>query len=192
MILIKRLPILPIITLLCAVVLCGCKIQYSGEEFSLKILPGGEGELTVVYKNFGSEETQSIDRQKDLDLLRSAARDKKTLDDARGQGVEILNRRLDFVDYTVNGFMKAKANSYKDLFKVFTQYKLEIKDRIYITPQNGLVKRAKLSDGGEIVIRGDKYAFAWPLSATDLSFEASYGTKGASFSYDFNKRSGRN
>ncbi len=165
----------------------GCGLQYASEEFSLEIGKDGSGKLSVLYKNFGSKETINRLRKKDLEDLRQAALDDKIIIDARKKGVELKNRRLDFVNYQQNAYVEAEAASYKDLFKVFTHYKLEVEDRIYITPQNGIVIRAELSKPGKIIIRNKRYAFAWPLAATDISFHASYQLKGASFKYEFQK-----
>lgn len=156
----------------------------------MKIYPGGAGELKALYKNLGSTETQSLKRKEDLNLLRNSVSDDEVVKEAREKNVEITGRRLDFVDYQVNGFVKAKAGSYKDLFGVFTNYKLEVDDKIYIIPQNGIVKRAELSEGGEIVIKDNSYAFAWPLGTRDISFEATYKTDSISFSHEFRKQYG--
>ncbi len=166
----------------------GCGLQYASEEFSLQIGKDGSGELSVLYRNFGSKETKNQLRKKDLDTLRRAAMDDQIVIDAREKGVALKNRRLDFVNYQQDGYVEATAAAYKDLFKVFTHYKLEVEDMIYIMPQNGTVSRAELSKPGKIIIRNNRYVFAWPLTATDISFHASYKLKGASFQYEFQKK----
>lgn len=168
----------------------GCGLQYASEEFSLQIGKDGSGELSVLYKNFGSKETNNQLRKKDLDTLRQAGMDDQIIIDAREKGVVLKNRRLDFVNYQQDGYVEAAAASYKDLFKVFTHYKLEVEDMIYITPQNGTVSRAELSKPGKIIIRNKRYAFAWPLDTKDISFQASYKIEGASFNYEFQKKFG--
>lgn len=177
----KRVSFLPPLLAL-VVFFTGCRLNYAGENFSLRISPGGAAELEIHYKGFGSAEVDSALRGRDLEILKDAVRKDDVVEDAAEKGVEIAARRLDFKDYSMGGYVKARAKSYKDLFKVFTHYTLEVEDRIYITPRNGVVKRATLSDGGEIVIRDNRYAFAWPLGTEDISFEASYKTEGISFS----------
>lgn len=169
-----------------------CGLEYAAEEFTLKIGNGGV-KLAVLYKNFGSSKHESHLRQKDLTTLQDAATDDQMLKDARQKGVILKNRRLDYVDYTLNGYVEAEAESIDDIFEVFTNYTLEMDDRIYIIPRNGTVARAVLSGDGKIVIRKDKngkdrYAFAWPLGARDISFDASYKIRGASFKYEFLKK----
>lgn len=171
-----------------ALAISGCRLQYQGETFTLNILPGGAGELTVTYKNFGSEETESHYRNLDLDDIQSMFNDKKYVRQALEKGVVIKKRRLDFVEYVLNGYVEASAKSYEDLFKVFTNYKLVIEDRIYLTPMNGTVLRAVLSDGGEIIIKDNRYAFAWPKGTTKISFNASYKVKGISFRNELRKK----
>jgi len=168
----------------------GCGLQYAGEEFSLRIGADGSGTLKVLYKNFGSKETKSHLRRKDLTALRDTAVSDQVLKDAKAKGVSITKRRLDFVNYLQNGYVEATASSYKKLFDVFTHYKLEVSDKIYITPANGTVLRAELGEPGKIVIRNKRYAFAWPLDTKDISFKASYKIEGASFNYEFQKKYG--
>ena len=45
----------------------------------------------------------------------------------------------------------------------------------------------RLSEGGKIVIRNNRYAFAWPTDATKLAFQAVYKTKGASFASEIGR-----
>ncbi len=148
----------------------------------------GSGTLKVLYKNFGSKETKSYLRKKDLGLLRDTATSGQIVMDAKAKGVSITKRRLDFINYTQNGYVEARAASYRKIFDVFTHYKLEVNDKIYITPLNGTVHRAQLSEPGKIIIRDKRYAFAWPLDAKDISFKASYKIEGASFNYEFQKK----
>ncbi|MGK7344183.1 MAG: hypothetical protein ACNS63_00010 [Candidatus Nitrospinota bacterium M3_3B_026] len=169
--------LLPLLTLA-----AGCRLNYAGESFSLRISPEGAAELEIHYRSFGSGEIDSALRRRDLEVLKDAVREDDVVKDAAEKGVEIAARRLDFKDYSMGGYVKARAKSYKDFFRVFTHYTLEVEDRIYITPQNGVVKRATLSGGGEIVIRNNRYTFAWPLGTKDISFEAAYKTEGVSFS----------
>ncbi|HEB72961.1 MAG TPA: hypothetical protein ENI77_10125 [Nitrospirae bacterium] len=171
-----------------AVIWAGCGLQYAGEEFSLMIGGDGSGTLKVLYKNFGSKETKSYLRKKDLGLLRDTATSGQIVMDAKAKGVSITKRRLDFINYTQNGYVEARAASYRKIFDVFTHYKLEVNDKIYITPLNGTVHRAQLSEPGKIIIRDKRYAFAWPLDAKDISFKASYKIEGASFNYEFQKK----
>jgi len=168
--------------------LAGCGLEYAGESFTMSINKDGSGVLSVQYKNFGSSEKKSHLRQSDLNELRDAAQGEKYVSRARENGVDIKDRRLEFVNYTLNGYLEAEAGSYHDFFKVFTHYKLEIDDRMYLTPLNGTVSRAKLGKGGQIVIRNKRYAFAWPLGTKEIAFDASYIITGASFSYEYQKR----
>ena len=176
--------------MLAITVMSGCKLQYSGEEFSLKIAKDGSAKLEVNYKNFGSDETKTYLRDGDMDILKDLVREDDQMLAAKKEGVTILARRLDFRENTTNGYVKAGADSAISLFKVFRNYTFEVKEKIFITPLNGIVKRATLSKGGKIVIVGDRYSFAWPLGTKDFSFTASYKTKGASFQYDARRRSG--
>ncbi|VAX22877.1 hypothetical protein MNBD_NITROSPINAE04-704 [hydrothermal vent metagenome] len=171
-----------------AIIWAGCGLQYAGEEFSLTIGGDGSGTLKVLYKNFGSKEKKSHLRKKDLALLRDTAANDQAVIDAKAKGVSITKRRLDFINYAQNGYVEARAASYKKIFDVFTHYKLEVSDKIYITPVNGTVHRAKLSEPGKIVIKDKRYAFAWPLDTKDISFKASYKIEGASFNYEFQKK----
>ncbi|MBI5815062.1 MAG: hypothetical protein HZB29_05575 [Nitrospinae bacterium] len=170
------------------IALAGCKLEYDGEEFSLKIKPDGSGELAVTYLNFGSQETMSHLRRKDLDALRDLAQNPEHVKKAAGDGVTITSRRLDFVESAIHGYAEASARQYADLFKVFTNYKLEISNKIYIIPMNGAVLRATLSEGGVITVKNKRYAFAWPLEATDISFKATYKTGGARYIFDLEKQ----
>lgn len=173
-----------------AIIWAGCGLQYAGEEFSLQIGADGSGTLKVLYKNFGSKEIKSHLRKKDLAALRDIAMSNQILLDAKAKGVTIKDRRLDFINYQQNGYVEATASSYKKIFDIFTHYKLEVSDKIYITPSNGTVHRAELSDPGKIIIRNNRYTFAWPLDAKDISFQASYKIEGASFNYEFQKKYG--
>jgi len=166
----------------------GCGLEYAQEKFSLKIGKDGSGEISIELLNLGSSHTKSRDRKKDLEDLKDAARSDKPILDAKKKGVAIKERRLEFVNYSLNGFVRATASKYRNIFKVFSNYELEIDDRIYITPKNGIVARATLSDGGKIVVRNNKYTFSWPRSTRDISFEAAYKIKGASFSHEYQKR----
>lgn len=163
--------------------LVSCKLHYGGEEFALSISQDGSGSLSVYYNEISSDETLAHLRGKDLQLLKDLAQDPGYITKAAEQGVTIKSRRLDFVDYSVNGHVAAQATHYADLFKVFTNYELEVADRIYIIPLNATVGRATLSDGGEIVVRNKKYAFAWPKDAKSISFKATYKVTGAKFTY---------
>ncbi len=160
-----------------------CKLQYVGEEFNLSISQDGSGSLSVYYNEISSNETLSHLRGRDLQFLKDMAHDPAYVKKAADAGVTLKTRRLDFVDYSINGFVEAQANDYANLFKVFTNYELEVDDRIYIIPINGTVNRATLSDGGEIVVRNKKYAFAWPIDAKSISFKATYKVTGVKFSY---------
>lgn len=175
---------------LLAVIWAGCGLQYAGEEFSLRIGADGSGELKILYKNFGSKSIKSHQRKKDLAALRDTAMSKQVVRDAKAKGVTIKERRLDFINYQQNGYVEATADSYKELFVIFTHYKLEVSDKIYITPANGTVHRAELSKPGKIIIRNNTYTFAWPLGTKDLSFQASYKIEGASFNYEFQQKYG--
>lgn len=184
----KRLALIFAVTLSLLLPLTGCKLQYHGEDFSLKISPNGGGNLSVTYKNFGSGQEKSYLRTDDLDKLRDAFRNDEYIKKAANEKVKVISRRLDFVDYTLNAHIVVKAGDYKNFFKLFTNYSFEIDDKMYITPKNGVVSRATLSDGGEIVVRGNKYSFAWPLGTRDLSFKASYKVVGTSFKNEFRKQ----
>lgn len=173
-----------------AIMWAGCGLQYAGEEFSLRIGSDGSGTLKVLYKNFGSKKMKSHMRKKDLVALRDTAVSNQVLIDAKAKGVTIKERRLDFINYQQNGYVVATASSYEKLFDVFTHYKLEVSDKIYITPANGIVHRAKLSPPGKIIVKDNRYTFAWPLDAKDISFHASYKIEGASFNYEFQKKFG--
>lgn len=188
----KRTLVSGFLCLAAAVGFAACGLEYQAEEFTLKIGNGGV-KLAVLYQNFGSSKQENHLRQKDLTMLQEAASDDSTVRDARKKGVALKNRRLDYVDYTLNGYVEAEAESIGDIFEVFTNYTLEVDDRIYIIPRNGTVARAVLSGDGKIVIRKDengkdRYAFAWPLDARDISFDASYKVRGASFKYEFLKK----
>lgn len=169
--------------IIAAVSLASCKLQYGGEEFNLSISQDGSGSLSVYYNEISSGETLSHLRGKDLQLLKDMANDPAYIKQAADKGVTVKTRRLDFVDYSINGYVEAHANDYTSLFKVFTNYELEVDDRIYVVPLNGTVNRATLSDGGEIVVRNKKYAFAWPRDAKNVSFKATYKITGIKFSY---------
>ncbi len=184
----KRLVLTLVVALSLLLPLAGCKLQYTGETFSLKIRPGGGGSLLVVYKNLGSGQEKFYLRTKDLDKLRLAFRSDEYIKKAAQENIEIINRRLDFIDYTINGHIEAETSDYKNFFRLFTNYTFEVDDKIYITPLNGTVTRATLSDGGEIVIRNNKYSFAWGLDAKDLSFTASYKVLGGSFKNELRKQ----
>lgn len=163
--------------------LVSCKLQYTGEEFNLSISQDGAGSLSVYYNEISSDETLTHLRGRDLQFLKDMAQDPSYIEKAADKGVTIKSRRLDFVEYSVNGYVEAQAKDYTNLFKVFTNYELEVADRIYIIPINGTVSRATLSDGGEIVIRNKKYAFAWPKDAKSITFKASYKIAGTKFIY---------
>ena len=156
-------------------------LEYEQEYFKLVISDNGSGELSVLYKDMGSKEQRTTLRRKDLDILRDIAMSAKVIDVAMEEGVVIVDRRLDFENFRMSAFVKAKSHAYGKIFNVFTHYKLEIQDKIYITPLNGRVKHAQLSDGGEIVVRNNKYSFSWPTSVKELAFTAQYRTEGASF-----------
>ncbi len=175
------------LALLVFFVISGCGLEYAQEKFSLKIGKDGSGEIAIELLNLGSSHTKSRDRKKDLEDLKEAARSDKLILDAKKKGVTVKERRLEFVNYSLNGFVRATAPNYKNIFKVFSNYELEVDDRIYITPKNGIVARATLSDGGQIVVRNNKYTFAWPRSARNISFEAAYKNRGASFSHEYQK-----
>lgn len=163
--------------------LVSCKLHNAGEEFDLSISQDGSGSLSVYYSEISSDETLAHLRGKDLQFLKDLAQDPGYIEKAAEKGVAIKSRRLDFVDYSINGHVVAQASHYADLFKVFTNYELEVADRIYIIPLNATVGRATLSDGGEIVVRNKKYAFAWPKDAKSISFKATYKATGAKFTY---------
>lgn len=169
--------------IIAALFLVSCKLHYIGEEFDLSISENGSGSLTVYYSEISSDETLAHLRGKDLQFLKDLAQDPSYISKAAEKGVSIKSRRLDFVDYSINGHVTASANDYADLFKVFTNYELEIADRIYIIPLNATVARATLSEGGEIVVRNKKYAFAWPRDAKKISFKATYKATGSKFTY---------
>jgi len=184
----KRLALTLAVILLLLLPLTGCKLQYAGESFSLKIEPNGGGSLSVVYKNLGSAQEKFYLRTKDLDELRLAFRNDEYIKKAAKENIKIINHRLDFIDYTINGNIEAETDDYKNFFRLFTNYTFEVADRIYITPLNGTVTRATLSEGGEIVVRNNKYSFAWGLDTKDLSFTASYKVLGASFKNELRKQ----
>jgi len=163
-------------------------LEYQSENFSLTINSDGSGELAVLYKDFGSKEEKGSIRKKELSYLRDKVMSNGLVEEASAEGVEIMERRLDFENYSLGGFVRAKSAAYGRIFDVFTLYKLEIEDKIYITPLNGLVGQATLSPGGEIVIRNNKYAFAWPTDAKLLEFNAAYKVKGISFRAELGKR----
>jgi len=180
---------LPAIVLAVAsLALSSCKLEYEKEDFSLKINPNGSAHLEVSYENFGSQETLSNLRRRDLDTLRDIAQNPEHAKKAAAAGVDFKNRRLDFVDFTINGYAEAEAKDYAKIFEVFTNYKLEVSDKIYITPLNGTVLRATLSGEGKIMIKNRRYVFAWPLDAKDISFKASYRTAGNRFVFDYEKQ----
>lgn len=166
----------------------GCNIQYTNEDFNLTIAPDGSGALTVTYKNIGSVNSESHLRQKDLRELQDAARGEESVKEAASKGVAIKQRRLEFVDYRLDGYVEAGAKKYRDLFEVFTNYTLEVDDRIYLIPLNGSVLRAELNEGGEIVVHKGRYAFAWPLETTTMTFTASYKVRGTPFAYEYQRQ----
>lgn len=176
------------LTFVCAFIiaafsLVSCKLHYTGEEFGLSISEDGSGALTVYFSEISSEETLAHLRGNDLQFAKDLAQDPAYVAKAADSGVSIKSRRLDFVDYSINGHVVASAKNYADLFKVFTNYELELDDRIYIIPLNATVARATLSEGGEIVVRNKKYAFAWPRDAKAISFKATYKATGTKFTY---------
>ncbi|MDH5639003.1 MAG: hypothetical protein OEZ04_10950 [Nitrospinota bacterium] len=163
-------------------------LEYKSEKFSLTINRDGSGELTVLYKDFGSKEGTRRHRKKDLENLKNSVMSRKMVDEAEQEGVDIAERRLDYDSFALGAFVRAKSPAYGRLFEVFTLYRLEIEDMIYITPLNGVVGQASLSEGGKIVIRKNKYAFAWPTNTTHIQFSATYKTKGASFRSELKRR----
>jgi len=174
---------------ICAVIvtaffLASCKLHYAGEEFDLSISQEGSGSLSVHYTEISSNETLTHLRGNDLQFLKDMAQDPAHINKALEQGVTLKARRLDFDDNSISGHVEAQAGDYTNLFKIFTNYELEVADRIYIIPLNGTVSRATLSEGGEIVVRNKKYAFAWPRDAQKISFKASYKVTGAKFTYN--------
>ncbi|MBI4666058.1 MAG: hypothetical protein HY751_06600 [Nitrospinae bacterium] len=168
-----------------SIFLSGCKLQYASEDFNMAVTPEGAGKLTVYYQYIGTEETLNYLKGKDLDTLKDLANNPEHIKDASEKNVKLISRRLDFVDFSVHANVEAEAGDYKKLFDVFTNYKLEVADKIYITPLNGTVSKATLSDGGKIIIRNNKYTFAWPLETADISFKASYRVTGTRFILDF-------
>ncbi len=167
----------------------GCKLQYAGEEFTLKINQDGSGFLAVTYQDFGSGETETDARNNDLEILKQTAKDKKIVSDARKKGVDLQTRRLDFDNYMVNAYVEASAKSVEDLFDVFTAYEFQRESNsFYLFPKAAAVTQAVLSDGGKIVKRKGQVAFRWPNTATEISFKATYIVEGSSFRYDFQKR----
>lgn len=166
--------------------LSSCKLYYAGEEFSLVIEPDESAAVSILYTDIGSEETLSHLRAKDLQFLKDLAQNSKYVSDAAEKGVTIKTRRLDFTDFSTNGYVEAMASDYESLFKTLTNYELEVSDRIYITPLNGTVTRATLSEGGEIVVKNKRYTFAWPKEAKEISFKASYRVSGSKFIYRAN------
>lgn len=175
--------------ILIVITFSGCKLIYSAEEFTLSISPDGIGKLVVRYDNFGSAYMESHKRKKDLAKLQSIPRDPRYKKDAEKVGVDLKVRRLELVNYALNGYVEASANRYNKLFKYFTYYKLEEEaGMIYITPLNGTVLQATHNEGGKIVERGGKVAFSWPAGTPVMSFKATYATGGASFQYDLQKK----
>ncbi|MDH5677709.1 MAG: hypothetical protein OEZ55_01350 [Nitrospinota bacterium] len=156
-------------------------LEYKSEQFTLTINSDGSGELTVLYKDFGSKEDLRRVRKKELSYLKDSVMSNKLVAEASEDGVDIVDRRLDFDNYAIGAFVRAKSQAYGRLFTVFQHYVLEIEDMIYITPLNGVVGQASLSEGGKIVIRNNKYAFAWPTNTTNIQFTATYKIKGFSF-----------
>jgi len=163
-------------------------LEYRSEKFSLTINSDGSGELTILYKDFGSKEESRRHRKKDLANLKDSVMANELVVEAGRDGVEIAERRLDFDNFALGAFVRAKSQAYGRFFDVFTQYRLEIEDMIYITPMNGVVGQATLSEGGKVVIRNNRYAFAWPTHTTNIHFSATYKTKGISFRKELEKR----
>jgi hypothetical protein len=173
---------------LLTIAISGCGIQYVSEKFTFKINPDGSGKLAVKYINLGSKEERTHLRNRDLRTLQDSAHSKEIIEEARAKGVKIIERHLEFVDFSLNGIIEATSSKYMKIFDVFTNYTFEIDDRIYITPHNGTVTKAELSEGGEIVVRNNQYSFTWPIGTSEMSFTASYKIKGASFSYEYQKK----
>jgi len=184
----RRAAAVSVAVMMMALSAIGCNIQYTNEDFKLVIAPDGSGELAITIKNIGSVNSESHLRQKDLRELQDAARGDESVKEAAAKGVALKQRRLEFVDYRLDGYVEAGAKKYRDLFEVFTNYSLEMDDRIYLIPLNGSVARAELSEGGEIVVRNGRYAFAWPLESKTLSFTAAYKVRGTPFSYEYQRQ----
>jgi len=172
---------------LSALSLAGCKLNYAGEEFKLTINPDGSGDLTVLYQNMGSNADSRQEKNDDFDLLKKAARDDTIVKEAASKGVTIIKRRLDFIGYTLNGYLEASAKDWHDLFDVLTHYRVEEKNgKIYLLPQNGKLIRA--SDEKRVVKRHGRLGFSWPADTTEIAFTAGYTVDGSSFRLDFHNR----
>ena len=163
-------------------------LEYYSEDFSLTINNDGSGELAIAYKNFGSKEERSSLRKKDLSNLKDSVMSNSYVEQASSEGVDVSERRLEYEGFTLNAFILAKSRAYGKLFQVFTHYKFEVQDMIYITPLNGIVGQASLSEGGKIVIRNNMYTFSWPTDTKNLTFTAVYKITGASFASELRKR----
>ena len=164
-------------------------LEYQKETFNLVVDNGnGEAELSATYSDFGSKEEKSIDRKRDMDYLKNAVVTRVFLKEAADHGVEILDRRLDFENFTLGIFVKAKAKQISRLFEVFALYQIEFDDMLYIIPLSGTVTQATLSPGGKIVVRNEQYAFAWPLDTQIISFTAVYKRTGVSFRSELSKQ----
>lgn len=175
----------------CVLLLGGCKLQYAGEDFDLTIKPDGAVELSVFYRDFGSAEETSTLKSRDLKLLKDTANSKKTYDDAMKKGVVLKERKLDIVNYTMNGELKASASSIKKLFDVLEYYDYEKNGGyIYITPKNGLLIRATHGDTCKIDKRNGRLAFVWPDTEKHLVFTAGYRVKAGSFRREFQRQYG--
>ncbi|MBF0634167.1 MAG: hypothetical protein HQK85_05905, partial [Nitrospinae bacterium] len=93
--------------ILAAFALASCKLHYTREEFDLSISEDGSGSLTAYYSELSSEETLAHLRGRDLQLLKDLAQDPANVAKAAEKGVSIKSRRLDFVDYSINGHVAA-------------------------------------------------------------------------------------
>jgi hypothetical protein len=162
-------------------------LEYQSETFSLTF-DGDAAELSVTYNNFGSKEEKTPLRKRDLAHLKNAIMSETYVKEAADNGVEILERRLDFDNFMIGAFVKARAKAFSRLFEVFANYALEIDDLIYIIPLNGVVGQATLGEGGKVVIRNERYGFAWPADAKKISFTAAYKTTGVSFTNEMNRQ----
>ena len=161
-------------------------LEYQKETVNLT-LSDNETEFSATYSDFGSKEEKSLNRKRDLDYLKNAVVTRVFIKEAADHGVEILDRRLDYNNYNVGIFVKAKAKQISRLFEVFALYEVEFDDMLYIIPLNGTVTQATLSGEGKIMVRNDRYAFAWPLNTPNISFTAVYKTTGVSFSSELSK-----
>ncbi len=183
--------IIPALLAVCVLLLGGCKLQYTGEDFDLTIKPGGAVELSVFYRDLGSAEETSSLKNRDLRLLKDTANSRKIYDDAIKKGVVLKERKLDIVNYTMNGELKASAKSIKKLFEVLEYYDYEKSGGyIYIIPKNGLLVRATHGDTCKIDKRNGRLAFVWPDTEKHLTFTAGYRVKPGSFRREFQRQYG--